>query len=105
MRSISAVRAPYVAPVPGQLAEMREEMEEYNRSPAALAGMEGAMRTARTSLYPYVAGARDRHAMAARIMCAQESTHLRQARLYYADSETTARVRPSAPPVRRPPAG
>jgi len=78
------------APEPRRLAELRQEMEEFNRTNIGLLSMASSLQDGRSSLFPYVAGSRDPAAAAAVLLCGQESQRLSDARLYLVDDETTA---------------
>ncbi|MCX5215660.1 hypothetical protein OG689_41635 [Kitasatospora sp. NBC_00240] len=78
------------APAPRELAEQRQQMEEFCRTDIGLAAMTGALQGGSSSLFPHVEDAADPIAAAARMLCVQESQRLADARLYFADSETTA---------------
>lgn len=86
----AADRWRWTAPEPRRLAELRQEMEEFNRTNIGLLTMTGALRSRHTSLYPHVAGASDPAFAAALVMCGQESQRLAESRLYLVDEDTTA---------------
>ncbi|MCM2430932.1 hypothetical protein [Streptomyces sp. RKAG337] len=78
------------APEPRQLAELRQQMEEFNRTNIGLLSMAGSLQDGRSSLFPYITGAGDPAASAAVLLCGEESQRLADARLYYVDEDTTA---------------
>jgi hypothetical protein len=80
----------WTAPDPRRLAELRQEMEEFNRTRIGLLSMAGSLQDGRSSLFPYVAGSPDPAASAAVLLCGQESQRLSDAWLYLVDEETTA---------------
>ncbi|MGW4890749.1 hypothetical protein ACWEQL_00545 [Kitasatospora sp. NPDC004240] len=86
----AATRWRWTAPEPRELAELRQRMEEFNRTNIGLLSMAGSLRIGHTSLYPHVPGARDRAYASALVLCGQESQRLADARLYLVDEETTA---------------
>ncbi|MFZ3491839.1 hypothetical protein ACODT5_01115 [Streptomyces sp. 5.8] len=79
----------WTPPEPGRLPELRQAMEEYQRTPFGLLSMAEALRRGSSSLYPYLPDAPDPHAAASLVLCGQESQRLREARLYFADEDMT----------------
>jgi hypothetical protein len=80
----------WTPPEPRELAELRQQMEEFNRTNIGLMAMAGSLQDGRSSLFPFVPESDDTAATAAVLLCAQESQRLADARLYLVDEDTTA---------------
>ncbi|MFI1258983.1 hypothetical protein ACH4U6_35130 [Streptomyces netropsis] len=79
----------WTAPEPCQLAEMRQQMEEWQRTNIGLMAMKNSLTDGNSSLFPYI-DVPDPAATGALVLCGQEAQRLSEARLYYADEDTTA---------------
>ncbi|WP_330351861.1 hypothetical protein [Streptomyces sp. NBC_00582] len=93
MRTLGSLPSPVVhtwtPPEPKRLPELRQAMEEHQRTRFGLLNMAESLRRGSSSLYPYLPGAPDPHSAAALVLCGQESQRLRDARLYFADGDMT----------------
>ncbi|MBV9025916.1 MAG: hypothetical protein JO362_19490 [Streptomycetaceae bacterium] len=76
-------------PEPKRLPELRQTVQEHQRTRFGLLNMAGALRRGSSSRYPHIAGAQDAAWATALVLCEQESQRLSDARLCYADEDMT----------------